>query len=179
MKQRCTGPDFSTGYFISLNKLISVVIVYDKDKKEIFLYVDGILFSSHQISFEFKCEKKLDIGRYSENNDEIFNGEILFVNIWDVPLNVKQINYISKLRYEHKPFAPGDIGPYLTIDRRTCFTVCAANPIPGSEDALNPPDECLLGQGGNAGKATEGVTCEELEDDPTYKDLCDNYLPPP
>ncbi len=62
---------------------------------------------------------------------------------------------------------------------RKCISACAANPFPGAEGAPNPPDEALLGQGGNAGTATEGVSCEDLEDESSFKDLCDTYTPPP
>jgi len=33
--QRCTGNDFKTGFYISLNKVQAFVVVYSQDKREI------------------------------------------------------------------------------------------------------------------------------------------------
>jgi len=92
--------------------------------------------------------------------------------IYDVPLSGSDIAKISKLRYQDKPFTPGDNGPFITVDQRYCFSSCTTNPLPGSSKALDPPEECLLGQGSNGGSENEGVTCEELSKEPSFRSLC-------
>jgi hypothetical protein len=41
--------------------------------------VDGLVYHRGSMNFNFKCDKSIDIGAYSEAKSEVFNGEISYV----------------------------------------------------------------------------------------------------
>jgi len=58
----------------------------------------------------------------------------------------------------------------LTIDDRTCSSVCTTNPTPGEPGAPSPPEDALLGQpdygpGSNVDEDYDGVDVPETEID--------------
>lgn len=137
-KARCTQNEFRTGYILPLNHPTTLVIVYDTNF--ILFYVDGFLFNRQSKKFIFKCDKNLDIGSYSELNDEVYNGEIYFVQIYDQALTYESIVYITK----NGAFLPNEekIGRKYTIDGRLCLSPCTTNPIPGKlipRNGMNVP----------------------------------------
>ena len=126
-KARCTQTEFRTGFILPLNHPIALVLVYDTNY--VLFYVDGFLFNKQAKKFSFKCDKSLDIGAYSELNDEVWNGEIFFVQIYDQALTYESIVFITK----NGAFLPNEekIGRKYTIDGRLCISTCSTNPIPG------------------------------------------------
>ena len=126
-KARCTQMEFRTGYIMPLNHLITLVLVYDTNF--VLFYVNGFLFNKLAKKFAFKCDKMLDIGSYSELNDEVWNGGIYFVQIYDQALTYASIVYITK----NGAFLPNEEknGRKYTIDGRMCISSCSTNPIPG------------------------------------------------
>lgn len=58
------------------------------------------------------------------------------------------------------------VGVLLTIDERTCISVCTTNQLPGSPDAPSPPSDAQLGQPDYGPGATveEGLP-EDKQDD--------------
>jgi hypothetical protein len=47
-----------------LNTPVSIILVYDQTNA--YFYFDGVLFNKMKKTFNFKCDKNLDIGSYSE-----------------------------------------------------------------------------------------------------------------
>ena len=139
LKARCTQNEFRTGYILPLNRPTTLVLVYDTNF--VLFYVDGFLFNRQTRKFMFKCDKSLDIGSYSELNDEVFNGEIFFVQIYDQALTYDSIIYITK----NGAFLPNEekIGRKYTIDGRLCLSPCTTNPVPGKlipRNGINVPN---------------------------------------
>lgn len=60
-----------------IDTFVVLTIKYDGSNVEFF--VDGLSFNKANINFNFKCDKNIDIGAYTETNSEIFNGEISYL----------------------------------------------------------------------------------------------------
>ena len=91
-KARCTQNEFRSGWRLPLNTGVSIIIVYDTTF--ISIYIDGTIYNKQKKTFQFKCDKNLDIGSYSEVGDQVFNGEITFVQIYDFAIPINLINEI-------------------------------------------------------------------------------------
>lgn len=136
-KARCTQNEFKTGYTLPINHPVTLILVYDTNF--ILFYVDGFLFNRQSKNFVFKCDKNLDIGQFSELNDEFWNGEIFFVQIYNQAIPYESVVYITK----NGAFLPNDqrIGRKYTIDGRLCISPCNTSPFPRKSTILRMESE--------------------------------------
>ncbi len=113
------------------------------------------------------CDKHLDIGSYSDTNDEIFNGEISFVQIHENALTKNSIEILSKIGPDVLPKGQL-VGIRYTTDRRLCITPCIDDPTPGQNGSPTPPMQANLGQA----DYEPGTNAEEgLDDDEGEKNM--------
>lgn len=149
-KARCTQIEFRTGFIMPLNHPVTLIITYDLNF--ILFYIDGFLYNKQVKKFSFKCDKFLDIGGYSELKDEIWNGEIFFVQIYDQTLTYESIVFITK----NGAFLPNEdqVGRKYTMDGRICINPCSTNPIPNKSNHPNLPSSMT--------DDSEGISDNEL-----------------
>jgi hypothetical protein len=98
------------------------------------------------VKLNFKTDKHLDIGWYSEIAGQRFHGQIEFVQMFKGALSPKQMTALAAVTWKDRPRS-GEGGPYFTVDKRECGCggSCTSNPIPGSKNAPETPRECILG----------------------------------
>jgi hypothetical protein len=88
-KQRCQENEFRSGYRLPPNAWATIIVTYDGTVVN--MYINGELYNYGKKSFTFKCDKNLDIGAYTEINDQVFNGEIAFVQIYEEPIPIAKV----------------------------------------------------------------------------------------
>lgn len=154
--ERCSENIFYSGYFIPVNTVITAIVTYNTRQVE--FYVNGKLVNRQLKSFLFKCPGQFTIGTYAENSDEVLNGRINFLLIFNVAISKHTITQLSNNGVE-KPKIGNDLKNVFTVDNRLCLTKCTANPIPGTPGCPEPPAEAQTGQGdyGDRGSIQEGV----------------------
>lgn len=142
--QRCSENFFDIGYYVPIDQDISIVINYDS--KNVEAYINGKHYNKEKLSFNFKLEKYPDIGGFSENNNEIFNGIIDYALFFDQPLPVTQIKQLSQTGID--PAKKGQkLKNTFTLDNRLCISECTKNPIPGTPGSSPPPATAQENQG--------------------------------
>ena len=142
--KRCSEDFFNTGFYIPLNTEVSIVINYDG--KNVEAYINGVLFHRAQFTFNFKLDKNLDIGAFSDSLDETFNGKIDYALFFELPIALTKISKLAQ-----KGLNPNKKGQKLkntfTLDNRLCISECTKNPIPGTPGSIQPPASAQPNQG--------------------------------
>lgn len=64
-----------------IDTYVVFTIVYDGQSVEFF--VDGISFNKISQTFNFKCDKSIDIGAFTETRTEVFDGQIDYVQYFN------------------------------------------------------------------------------------------------
>ena len=159
--QRCSENMFDSGYIMPLNIAKSIVINYDGKNVEI--YIDGERIHRKQLTFIFKLEKNLDIGGFSENSQEIFNGQISYALFFDNPIDPSLIKQLAKNSID--PNKKGEkLKNVYTVDNRLCISACTKNPIPGTPGCSVPPADAQPNQGDYPdGKVHEGLSDADVK----------------
>lgn len=108
-----------------INSDVSIAVTYDTSKVSI--YINGELENYGSKIFNFKTDKILDIGAFSETNTEIFSGQIEYTQIYDYVLNPGQIEHLFKNGVAEIP-KNHELSRRYTVDDRICISACTGNP---------------------------------------------------
>lgn len=142
--QRCSEGEFNMGYYLPIGSPTSVVVNFDG--KVVEGYVNGMLVNREKKSFNFKLEQNLDIGSFSGNEDEFFDGQINYLELYDSPIPQ---NIIKKLAKDGLDAAKkgNKLKNIFTVDNRLCISDCTKNPVPGAPGSAAPPADAQPNQG--------------------------------
>ncbi len=94
-KKRC-GPEFifNSNFYLGVKQPVSVVVTHTLSKTA--FYIDGAMFNFINQGATFVCEKSLDIGSFSDQKDQIWQGSIQYVLIYDRILTQSEILKLYK-----------------------------------------------------------------------------------
>jgi hypothetical protein len=96
--KRCDGSVFETGYYIPAKTFVHLALSYDGNN--MIFYENGQMVNMARKLLTFSNYLALDIGYYASQNNEFFNGEIEYVQIYRQVLAQSSILQLSTIPAE-------------------------------------------------------------------------------
>jgi len=137
---KCGKNVYKSGIFMPLVSAVNLSVVYDGST--IAFYLNGLKVSENATYFSLNPESKITLGKHSNFDKWFFQGKILFMAFFNVPLGVARNKKIYEKGYP-KPVKK-KLPKFITLDNRACISSCALQPSPGTPGSPKAPPEALM-----------------------------------